>query len=125
MRHTKTSTGVVAVDDKLDPIKAFLAVFSISSFAGLAALLRSGRKLDARAVASSMLNSGLLGLGIGFLWWKYYSGEQNVWFLFGVSLLAGLGGTTMVDFAVQVMRGRLTDMLGGRSGIDKKKDDEP
>ncbi len=109
------------MDEHFRPIEAFASVFGISSFAGLAALLRSGKQLTWRAVASAMLNSGLLGLGIAMLWFKYYDGAQNIWFLFGVSLLAGLGGTVMVDFVLQLFKGRLADMINQRP-IDQEKD---
>lgn len=99
-------TPMKAVDmqqpTEFDPIKIFLSTFSISSFAGLAALLRTGRQLTVRGVLSAMLNSGLLGLGIAFIWYNWFA--ENLWFLMGVSLLAGLGGLTVLDFFLAVMR---------------------
>ncbi len=89
--------------ERLDPIWVFISTFAITSFAGLAALLRSGKELTVRAIVSAMLNSGLLGLAIGMIWYKYYFSD-NVWFLIGVSLLAGLGGMTVVDFLLQILR---------------------
>jgi hypothetical protein len=88
--------------DPLDPVKVFAATFVISSFAGLASLLRSGKELRLRSVLSAMLNSGLLGLAIAFLWYNYW--RENLWFLIGVSLMAGLGGMTMLDFCLMVLR---------------------
>jgi len=90
------------MQDELDPLKIFCSTFAISSFAGLAALLRSGKQLSFRVIASAMLNSGLLGLGLAFLWYNYFRG--NVWFLMGVCLLAGLGGVTLVDFVCQACK---------------------
>lgn len=90
--------------DRLSPIQVFLSAFTISSVAGLAAYLRSGRPLSWRQTISAMLNSGLLGLAIAFLWYTYFNGKDNVWFLLGVSLLAGLGGISLLDFALQIAK---------------------
>jgi len=89
-----------------EPPVIFGATFAISSLAGLAQMLRSGRKITWRAVLSSMLNSGLIGLCIGMFWWDQY-GVDNVWFLMGVSLLAGLGGTTALDFILEALKGKI------------------
>lgn len=92
------------MSDKLSPIEVFLSAFSICSVAGLASYLRSGRELTARQVFSAMLNSGLLGLAIAFLWYRYFNGKDNIWFLLGVSLLAGLGGASLLDFILMLCK---------------------
>lgn len=84
--------------NKYDAYLQFLATFSLSSFAGLAALLRGGDKLTYRAVASAMMNSGFMGIVIYTIGSKVYAGNENVWFLMGISTLAGLGGNTAIDF---------------------------
>lgn len=88
--------------NRLDLVRLFLAIFGISSLAGLAALLRSGRDLTLRSVASSLLNSGLLGTAIGMFWYHYY--PANIVFVFVVSILAGLGGMSLLDFLLMVIR---------------------
>lgn len=88
--------------DKTSPLEVLAACFALSSTGGLAALLRSGRRLDWRIVASAMLYSGLTGLVIGLVWYNYFDGRQNIFFLLGVSGLAGLGGTTLIDLLLQV-----------------------
>ena len=89
-----------------DPLKVFAAAFSISSVGGLAALLRSKREITRRAVLSTMLYSGVLGLVIALLWYNYFDGRGNLYFLLGVSGLAGIGGTTVLDFFIQVLKNR-------------------
>jgi len=89
------------MQDKLTPLEVFASCFSISSLAGLASLLRSGKPLTWRLVAATLLYSGIFGLVIGLLWFNYFGGQNNIYFLIGVSGLAGLGGTTLLDFIVQ------------------------
>jgi hypothetical protein len=86
----------------LDPYKLFSYIFGVSSVSGLAALLRSGQALTFRAVLSAFLNSGLFGVGIAMVWTHLY-GMQYPWFMVGVSLLAGLGGISLMDFAYTVL----------------------
>lgn len=91
------------MDDR-SPHWLFSMSFTISSLAGVAALLRSGAPLTARVLVSAILNSGLFGLGIALVWYENYGGANHPWFMLGVSLLAGLGGTSLLDFAFQAIR---------------------
>jgi hypothetical protein len=77
----------------------------LSSLGGLAALLRAGkvRSLTKRLVISAILNSGLFGLIVGLLLWDSYK-DKNMALLIGVSALAGFGGSTLIEFAFQVLR---------------------
>jgi UDP-N-acetylmuramyl pentapeptide phosphotransferase/UDP-N-acetylglucosamine-1-phosphate transferase len=88
--------------DSKDPINVVIMSGSLASFAGLAELLRSGRELTWRAVASALLNSGLIGAAIGLVWWNKY--DADPYFLIGVCVLAGLGGATFADFAIQLLK---------------------
>jgi len=90
------------MQDKLNPIHVFISAFGVSSFAGLAALLRAGKEVGWVSILSAMLNSGLLGLAITLSW--YVKFQDNIYFLIGVCILAGLGGATMVDFVVQALK---------------------
>lgn len=83
--------------DERDPITLFSIAFGLSSVAGLAALLRNGRALTWRLILSAALNSGLFGIGVAMIWYNYYGGAQHPWFMLGVSLLAGLGGASLID----------------------------
>jgi hypothetical protein len=87
-----------------DPYTLFTASYLLSSFAGLAALLRSGLPLSWRLVASAFLNSGLFGVAVAMIWCELYGEIKYPWFMLGVSILAGLGGTSLVDFAFQCFR---------------------
>lgn len=97
----RTSAGGRTVDDKYESLRLIAATFCTSSFAGLAALLRSGRRLTLVAIVSSMLNSGLLGMILFLVGYQKYQG--NPYLLVGISILAGLGGMTIIDFAIQVI----------------------
>jgi len=84
-----------------DPYTLFGVTFGISSIAGLAALLRSKQELTQRLVISAFLNAGLFGTGVAMVWYECYGGKAHPWFVMGISLLAGLGGTTLLDFCLQ------------------------
>ena len=88
------------MQDKLTPLEVFVSCFSVASLAGLASLLRSGKPLDRRVVIAAMLYSGMFGLTIGLLWYNYFGGQDNIYFLVGVSGLAGLGGTSLLELLV-------------------------
>lgn len=101
----------------------FACAFLVSGFAGLAALLRSGAKLTSCNVCSSFLNSGILGLGISLLWYSKY--QEDVYFLVGICVLAGLGGMTTVDYVMSVLRkGGFPTVQVGKNGLPEKPKDE-
>lgn len=90
--------------EKFDPLRILMASFAISSLGGLAALLRSNQPLGWRNVVSAMLYSGIMGLIIALLWYNYFDGKGNIYFLLGVSGLAGIGGTTVLDFLITTLK---------------------
>lgn len=98
------------MQEKLEPLQVFLSAFALSSFGGLAALLRGNQPLSVRLVVAAIAYSGLAGLTIALLWYNYFSDQGNIYFLLGVSALAGVGGTTVIDFMVQAL---LKMMSGG------------
>lgn len=89
-----------------EPFKVFSYIFGISSVAGLAALMRSGKEMTWRAMGSAALNAGILGVSVAMIWVHLY-GIEHIWFVAGISLLAGLGGTALMDFAFQSVVGFL------------------
>jgi hypothetical protein len=97
------------MQEKLNPLGVFVSAFAISSFAGLAALLRAGEQVTKKSVFSAMLNSGILGVIIALLWYASY--KDNVHFLIGVCALAGLGGNTLIDFALSLLKSKLTTVM--------------
>ena len=102
------------------PLQVFAACFIIASFGGVAALLRSGRTLEWRAVVSSLVYSGVVGLVIGLVCYKYFEND-NIYLLIGCSGLAGLGGTTVLDFMVQVLaKGGVSINIRPKDTTDKK-----
>ena len=92
------------VQEKLESIKVLAAALAISSVGGLAALLRSNKPITVRAVLSALLYSGLVGLIIALLWYNFFEGKGNIFFLLGVSGLAGIGGTTVLDLIIQLLK---------------------
>jgi multisubunit Na+/H+ antiporter MnhG subunit len=79
-------------------IKAFVAAAALSALAGLAALLRSDRPLTRKLVAATLLNSGLMGLGLSLFWYVLF--RDNLYCLVGMCVLFALGGMGSVDIAV-------------------------
>ncbi len=92
------------------PWLLFGGIFFVASIGGLAALLRSGQELTKRQIASALLNSGILGLIIALFMYRRYGGEDPH-LLFAVSTLAGFGGATAVDMAVQYFRKGVIDIF--------------
>jgi len=94
--------------DRWTPLQVLISAFSISSLAGLAALLRSEKQLSIRVVLSTILYSGMSGVIIALIWYRHFgsagNGEGSIFFLLGISGLAGIGGTTMLDFVVEVIK---------------------
>lgn len=92
----------------MTPLQVFASAFCVSSFAGLAALLRSDQPLTLRSFASATMYSGSMGLIIAFLWYKNYGEAGDPYFLLGVSGLAGIGGVTVVDLvSIAIKKGGL------------------
>jgi hypothetical protein len=88
----------------------FLAAFAVSALAGMANLLRGNVPVTLKAVASYSLNSGMLGLGVALLWYSQF--RENIHFLVGLCVLAGLGGMATVDFATGGVRKLMGALLG-------------
>ncbi len=82
-----------------------LLAFFGASFAGLATQLRSGALLTPRSVLAAMLNSGFIGTIIALIGYKTFA--DNLPYLVGMSLLAGIGGATMLDFVLQIVKRKL------------------
>lgn len=91
----------------VDPLLLFFLVFALTGTAGLAALLRSGKSLSPRNILTWVLNSGLMGIGLFWFWQRAYG--PDLWGLFGICILIGLGGLPAVE-GIQLM---------ARQGISK------
>lgn len=90
----------------MEPMKVFASIFLLAAVGGVAALLRSKTRITARLVISACLNSGLIGLVIALIWYSQYK-DTNLWFLIGISVLAGLGGNTTIGFVMLYVRRKL------------------
>ncbi len=86
-------------------IIVFMTSFGVSALAGFAAMLRTGSKLTIYNGLSAFLNSGLLGLSISLLW--YLKFQDNLYFLVGVCVIAGLGGMATFDFILKAILERI------------------
>lgn len=104
-----------------EPWWVFLSCFGMSSIAGLAQLLRSGQKLTVRTTASALLYSGMAGLIIGMLWFNYFDGTGNLYFLIGISGLAGIGSASVIDFLTQLIAGQVGLNIRVSGGKGRKK----
>lgn len=94
-----------------EALLVFVSSFGLASCAGLASLLRSERPLSPLKVASAMLNSGLLGLGLSLLWYERF--RDNIYALVGATVLAGMGGAPFVELVLGLLRNTLMKFLGG------------
>lgn len=90
-----------------EPWQILLSCFTVSSVAGLAQLLRSSKPLTFRAVFSALLYSGISGLIIGLLWFNWFHGSENTYFLIGISGLAGIGSVSVLDLLLQLLSGEI------------------
>lgn len=88
-----------------DPWVIGLLAFFGASFAGLATQLRSGIALTPRSVLAAMLNSGLIGTIIALMGYKMFA--DNLPYLVGLSLLAGIGGATVLDFILTIIKRKM------------------
>ena len=86
----------------------FICAYLVSGLAGIGAALRSGREITVMYLISSFVNSGFLGLALSLLWYNYFS--ENQFFLVGLCVLAGLGGTATIDMFLEFFK---ADRIGG------------
>lgn len=99
------------MDNKgIDPLWLLLICGPLGSLAGYAALLRSGQPLDKRAFIASILNSGLLAIAIAVGVFQYL-GTQNPWLVILLSILSGLGGMAMIDFALALFKETISAVI--------------
>jgi hypothetical protein len=99
------------METQVSPLGVFISAFGVAAFAGLAALLRSRTNPDCKNVFSTLLNSGLLGLGISLIWYTKF--QDNVYFLVGICLVSGLSGMSTFDYILQAMRQAGFQILSG------------
>lgn len=97
--------------EQVNPVWVFLSAFFVSAFAGLAALLRLSSSLSTTKIISALLNSGLLGLAISLLWYNKF--QDNIYFLIGVCVVSGLGGMSVVElFLTLIKKGGFSISIG-------------
>lgn len=99
----------------------FVSIFFLASIGGIAARLRKKLDVTVLEVVSAALNSGIFGLIVGLLGWRFW-GDGYIFFLIGFSALAGFGGTTLIDFAFQVWKRGFASMFN--QGIIPNEDND-
>ena len=97
-----------------DPWIIGMVAFFGASFAGLATQLRNGKTLTFRSVSAAMMNSGFIGTIIFLIGYQMFS--DNLPYLIGMCLLAGIGGATMLDFILTALKknGIIITIKGGK-----------
>jgi len=100
-----------------DPLWILLSAFTIASFGGIAAKLRSKSELTVREVIAALMYSGVCGLIVALAWYKAFNGDDNITFLLAISGLAGIGGANVLDMLKLFWDGKI------RINIDTKPND--
>lgn len=91
----------------------FCSMFIISGVSGVAAHLRTNSDDKPHSLLSYLtagLNSGLLGLGIGLLFFVKFA--EDLYFLVGICVVSGLGGMPMVEFAIETIKTGFLEQFG-------------
>lgn len=92
--------------EQVDSTRMFCAATGLGGLSGLAYLLRSGKEITWLAILTAMLNSALTSLSIALLW--YNTSQDNPYFLIGVCVLAGLGGASLTDLMIAVLKKKIS-----------------
>jgi len=79
---------------------------TLAAISSLAQHLRSDHVLSFRSIAAAISYGGVSGLIIGLIWFNWL-GDDNCYFLVGVSGLAGITGSSVVDFMVKLINGNI------------------
>lgn len=80
----------------IDPLIFLLIIFAGSSLAGWASLLWDGKVVSLRRLVAGTVLSGFAGLLVALMLWNRLI-ETDPALLAMVSLLAGVGGTVVLD----------------------------
>jgi hypothetical protein len=92
------------VQEKFSPLQFLLSCFGVASLAGIAQLIRRNEPIDIRKLIGALLYSGIVGVIVSMLLYEYM-GDKNYVLLMGVSGLAGLGGSSVIDLLLNIWSG--------------------
>lgn len=90
--------------ERFSPVELLLSCFGVSSLAGIAQIIRRGEPVELRKIVGAGLYSGIIGLIVAMLLHSHL-GDTNYILLIGVSGLAGLGGSNVLDFLLNAWAG--------------------
>lgn len=90
-------------DSDPTPLQIIVAAIGIGALAGMASALRTTMALTGRYVGSSILTSILTAVLTVLIGWYYVQESKHIYFLLGISGLAGYGGATLLDAALAVL----------------------
>lgn len=90
-------------DSDPSPLQIVAAAVAIGGLAGMAQALRTQVALTGRYVGSSVLTSILTAVLTVLIGWYYVQETRHIYFLLGVSGLAGYGGATLLDAGVALL----------------------
>lgn len=109
------TTRETQMDDQIPPGLSgwayYLTVALFSSLAGIAALLRSRRRLSVRIVSAAWLTALLAGLAVAG--WLAEHLEPVPGKLISVSILAGIGGANLLFAIAGAVQDRLVSWING------------
>ena len=89
--------------DDPTPLQIIAAAVGIGALAGMAQALRTTVLLTGRYVGSSVLTSVLTAILTVLIGWYYVQETRHIYFLLGISGLAGYGGATLLDAGVALL----------------------
>jgi hypothetical protein len=104
-------SGGLAMIDQHPEIQSLLIVAWFSSIGGIAYHLWFGRNISARQWVGALLLSGFCGV-LTYLW--LYEDVSSHLKLIAVSILAGIGGTSLLDLAVSLFADKIRGFLNGK-----------
>lgn len=82
-----------------------LIIYCVCSLAGLAHLLHDGERLPPTKVAGAIMMSGFAGVVVFLILFERLEGSPHL--LAGISVLAGIGGASTLDFLLELAKRKL------------------
>lgn len=95
----------------LSPMQMMLLAAGMSLLGGLAASLRN-EPVTVKHSITIMLNTSILGASIAMIGYAFVANSPiKIWLVVGVATLASLGGLSMLDSAVQIVKSKINQWI--------------